>query len=170
MSKFNATVLLSLTLLLGACGFHLRNSQDLPFSTIYIALPESSELRALLARNIRAGSKTEVVSQDADAEAIFTVTGDLPRKVVLSLNTSGRVREYQLIRTFSFRLHDKMGRDLMPPAKVEIRRDISYTDDLVLSKESEEALLWRDMQNDMVQQVLRRLATAKNKPIDPEQE
>lgn len=169
MSKLSALLLLGLTLFLGGCGFHLRNSQDLPFSTLYINLPESSELRALLARNVRAGSKTEVVSEAAEAEAVFTVTGDLQRKVVLSLNTSGRVREYQLIRTFSFRLYNNQGQDLMVPAKIEIRRDISYTDDQILSKEAEETLLWRDIQNDMAQQVLRRLAVAKNKPIDPDQ-
>ncbi|RTL55763.1 MAG: hypothetical protein EKK46_05940 [Rhodocyclaceae bacterium] len=170
MKAFRLLLLLAATVLLGACGFHLRNSQDLPFKTLYIALPESSDLRATLARNIRAGSATEVVSEDTQADAILTVTGDLPRKVILSLNASGRVREFQLIRTFSFRVHDKQGRDLMVPAKIEIRRDITYTDDLVLSKEAEETLLWRDMQTDMVQQVLRRLATAKAKPIDPDQQ
>jgi len=170
MSKLSALLLLGLTLFLGACGFHLRNSQDLPFATIYINLPESSDLRAMLTRSIRASSKTEVVSEATEAEAVFTVMSDLQRKVVLSLNTSGRVREYQLIRTFTFRLHDNKGQDLMVPAKIEIRRDISYTDDQILSKEAEEALLWRDIQNDMAQQVLRRLAVAKNKPIDPDQQ
>ena len=36
MSKLSALLLLGLTLFLGACGFHLRNSQDLPLSLIHI--------------------------------------------------------------------------------------------------------------------------------------
>jgi LPS-assembly lipoprotein len=35
----------------------------------------------------------------------------------------------------------------------------------VLAKEQEEVLLWRDMQNDMVQQIMRRLAAVK--PVWP---
>ena len=47
----------------------------------------------------------------------------------------------------------------------ELRREVTYSDDLVLSKEGEEALLWRDIQNDLVQQLMRRLATAKLQPV-----
>ena len=38
-----------------------------------------------------------------------------------------------------------------------LRRDMSFNDPGPLSKESEEALLYRDMQADAVQQLLRRL-------------
>lgn len=167
MCKRSLSLLLAFAavVLLSACGFHLRGSANLPFKTLYINMPDTTEMYALLARSVRASSQTEVVKSPKDAEAVFSVTGDFPRKVILSLNTSGRVREYQLIRTFSFRVADPQGRDLLPPAKIELHRDISYTDDLVLSKEAEEALLWRDIQNDLVQQILRRLAAASPKPI-----
>ena len=46
-------------------------------------------------------------------------------------------------------------------ATVMLLRDISFNDADVLAKESEEQLLYRDMQSDMVQQILRRLAAAK---------
>jgi LPS-assembly lipoprotein len=42
-----------------------------------------------------------------------------------------------------------------------LRRDITYSDSDVLGKEQEEALLYRDMQNDAVQQMVRRLQVAK---------
>ncbi|WP_416142349.1 LPS assembly lipoprotein LptE, partial [Hydrogenophaga sp.] len=54
----------------------------------------------------------------------------------------------------------------IPPSQIVLRRDITYNDNLVLSKEAEEALLWRDIQNDLVQQILRRLAAAKLKATD----
>lgn len=169
MKKISILLLAGLALLLSACGFHLRNSQELPFRTIYLGLPESNEFRALLARNIRAASNTEVVSSRDGAEAIFLVTQDQQAKVILSLNTSGRVREYQLRRQFSFRVQDGTGRDLMVPASIQLHRDVSYSDDQVLSKEAEELLLWRDMQNDLVQQIMRRLSVAKRQPIDPDE-
>lgn len=41
-----------------------------------------------------------------------------------------------------------------------------YDDALVLAKEQEEALLYRDMQNDVLSQLMRRLAAAKLQPAD----
>jgi len=155
---------LALCGLLAACGFQLRGAYVLPFDTLYIALPDSVELHAVIKRNVEASSQARVVATAEKAQAILTVTGDVPVKTVLSLSSAGRVREFQLVRTFSFRLHDATNRDLIPPGQIVIRRDISFNDTQVLSKESEEALLWRDIQNDLVQQLLRRLAAAKLKP------
>jgi LPS-assembly lipoprotein len=44
---------------------------------------------------------------------------------------------------------------------VQLTRDVTYNDAEILAKEAEEQLLFRDMQTDMVQQILRRLAAAK---------
>ena len=148
-------------LFLAACGFQLRGAYPLPFDTIYLGLPETTELHALLKRSITAGSNARVVDSPKDAQATLQVLSDTPVKTIVSLNAAGRAREYQLVRTFSFRVADKNGRDLLPQSQIVIRRDITFSDDLVLSKESEEVLLWRDIQNDLVQQMLRRLATAK---------
>ena len=155
---------LAATFLLAACGFQLRGSYALPFDTLYIALPETAELHAVLKRNIEASTQTRVVKDAKSAQAVLTVVSDVPIKNILSLSSTGRVREFQLVRTVAFRLHDSANRDLMPPAQVVIRRDISFSDTQVLSKESEEALLWRDIQTYLVQQLLRRLAASKAKP------
>lgn len=151
----------ALVLLLSACGFQLRGAYPLPFDKLYINLPETSELHAQLKRSIAAGSNARVVSAQKDAQAMLLVLGDVPVKDVLSLSAAARVSEYQLVRTFTFRVVDAQGRDWLPRNQIVIHRDITFNDDLVLSKESEEALLWRDIQNDLVQQILRRLAAAK---------
>ena len=49
----------------------------------------------------------------------------------------------------------------MPQTSIALTRDITFADTDVLAKEAEEQLLFRDMQSDMVQQILRRLAAAK---------
>ncbi|MDO8931310.1 MAG: LPS assembly lipoprotein LptE [Rhodocyclaceae bacterium] len=161
-------LLIAVTVVLSGCGFHLRGSYTLPFDTLFINQPETAELRAVLKRNIEASTATRVVNEAKDAQASLTVLNDVPAKIVLSLSSAGRVREYQLVRTFVFRIHDAANRDLMPIGKIVIRRDISFNDDLVLSKEAEEALLWRDIQNDLVQQLLRRIAAAKAAPTEEE--
>ncbi|WIM04570.1 MAG: LPS assembly lipoprotein LptE [Candidatus Nitricoxidivorans perseverans] len=168
MRQFALLTLLAAVTILSACGFRLRGSFDtpLPFETLHIAQPETSELHAALKRSIEATGKTRIVKEAKDAQAVLSVLGDSQQKNILSLSAAGRVREFQLVRTFGFRLHDPKGRDFMPPGTIVVRREITFSDEQVLSKESEEALLWRDMQADLVQQLLRRLAAAKTRPLD----
>jgi LPS-assembly lipoprotein len=146
---------------LSGCGFKLRGAYSLPFDTLYVNQPEFSPLYALLKRNIEASSQTRVVSKKNGAQASFLVTGDLPQKIVLSLDTAGNVVEYRLLRTFGFRVVDAGDHELLPGSTINVYRDISFSNAQVLSKQSEEALLWRDIENDLVQQILRRLAAAK---------
>lgn len=146
---------------LTACGFHLRGAQPLPFESLYIAMPEYSEVGAALKRNIRAAGGTRLVDAAKDAQAVLTVVGETRERNILSLNSAGRVRELELRYRFVFRVHDNKGTDFIPQGTILLKRDMTYDDSVVLAKEQEEALLYRDMQNDLVQQILRRLAAAK---------
>ena len=189
MRAAKLSVVLLLLSLLAACGFKLRGSAELPgyklpFSTIALSLAPTSELYALLKRNIEASSPGTRVVDAKEAEAILTVLADTNVKNILSLNAAGRAREYQLVRSFTFKVHanvasatpaaqvkytdarpDVVATEYIAPSTITLRRDITFSDDLVLSKESEEALLQRDMQSDLVQQLMRRLAAAKLKPV-----
>lgn len=149
--------------LLAACGFQLRGDYALPFQTMSIALAPSSELYAQLKRSIEASSPTRIVDDPKDAEANLVVLGDRNEKVILTLSSAGRALEYDLVRTFSFKVSGPNNTDYISPSQITLRRDMTFNDDLVLSKESEEVLLWRDIQNDLIQQLLRRLAAAKLK-------
>ena len=152
---------IALTAMLVACGFQLRGNYTLPFSSLYISLADTTELYAQIRRNVEAGSTTRVVATAAQADASLIVLGDAPQKNILSLSAAGRVREFEFIRTFSFRVTDKNGADLIPTSRIVMRRELTFNDEQVLAKEAEEVLLWRDMQNDLVQQLMRRLAAVK---------
>jgi LPS-assembly lipoprotein len=58
-------------------------------------------------------------------------------------------------------VHDGKGNLYVPPSTVQLSRDVTYNDTEILAKEAEEQLLFRDMQADMVQQLLHRLAAAR---------
>jgi len=154
-----------LGLVTAACGFQLRGQAKLPFETLYVAIPQVSELGTELKRNIIAGTHTKLVNDPAQAQAILDLISEDRGKSILSFDTSGRVREFQLRYRISFRVRDARGRDYLPQSEIRLTRDISFNDAQVLSKESEELLLFRDMQSDMVQQILRRLAAAPAEPI-----
>ncbi len=151
--------------LLAGCGFQLRGSYSLPYESIYLAMPEHSELGAGLKRAIRASDSTRIADTPDDAQARFVPTTDAREKIILSVSGTGRVRELRLRYRYSYRIIDSKGRDLVPANDIELVRDLTYDDSNVLAKEQEEGLLWRDMQSDMVQQIMRRLAAVK--PVLP---
>jgi LPS-assembly lipoprotein len=152
---------------LSACGFHLRGSgghYTLPFPAMYVGLPESSPLAIDLKRNIRVNGNTVVVSDPAKADGVIEVLTDPEKtrtKSILSLNSNGRVREYLLAYTIVFRVRDKLGNELLPPTSISLNRPITFDETQLLAKEQEEALLYRDMQTDLVQQMMRRMAAIK---------
>jgi len=149
-----------LCLLVAACGFQLRGTADVPFESIYV--PQAAGGIGLeLKRSIQAGTRAKVVDDPKQAAAILEFTEETRLKEILSLTGQGRVREYLLRYRVGFRVHDGKGKDFVPANTVMLLRDISFNDADVLAKESEEQLLYRDMQTDMVQQILRRLAAAK---------
>jgi LPS-assembly lipoprotein len=152
---------LAFVLTLGACGFHLRGQSTLPFDTINLAAPEGLQVGEDLRRSIASGSRTRLVDRAADAQVVLQVVGEQRERVILSLTGAGRVSEFQLRYRFVYRLHDGKGHDIIPQNEIVLTREMSYSDQLVLAKEAEEQLLYRDMQRDMVRQVMRRLAAAK---------
>jgi LPS-assembly lipoprotein len=150
---------LLLTLLASGCGFQMRGQSTLPFETLYIA--GATPMLVELKRNVVAGTNTKLVDKPAGADAIFDIVQEVREKVIQSLDTSGRVREYQLRYRVGFRVHDEKGQNWIPTSEIALTRDISFNDAQIIAKENEEALLYRDMQTDMVQQIMRRLTRAR---------
>jgi LPS-assembly lipoprotein len=161
--RFMRAALLALlaAALLGGCGFHLRGQAQLPFETLYV--PGATPLVVELKRNLAAASRTRLVDSPTEAQAVLGFTQEARDKVILSFNTAGRVQEYQLRYRVGFRVSDpKSGQVYLPTNEILLTREVTYSDAQVLAKEAEEALLYRDMQSDMVQQILRRMVAAKS--------
>ncbi len=150
-------LLVAAPLVLVGCGFQLRQAPTFAFNSIYVAAAPNSSLGKELKRSIASASHMTVVSDAAKlntAQVVLDVLGDQREKVVVGLNASGQVREFQLRTRFKFK-------QLIPETELLQQRDISFNESAVLSKEAEEGLLYRDMQTDIVQQLMRRLAAVK---------
>jgi LPS-assembly lipoprotein len=152
-------------LLLSACGFHLRGSWELPYESIYLDIPAHSEFGAQLKRTLVGTGAARVTDTLTDAQAVFVPTGEARERKILSYSSAGRVREVQLQYRYGFRVRDRSGQDLIAPASIEMTRDLTFDESQTLAKEQEEDLLWRDMLNDLTQQVMRRLAGRKPEPV-----
>ena len=152
---------LLLTLSLAGCGFQLRGNATLPFESVFVE--GGQEIVVNLDRAIRP-TATKVTARAQDAQVTLQILGEAREKRILSLDNAGRVSEYRLLYRVSFKAVDSKGRELLEQQQIELRRDITFNDNQTLAKESEELLLYRDMQVDAVQQIIRRMSVIHVSP------
>jgi LPS-assembly lipoprotein len=147
-------------LVAASCGFHLRGDVTYPFTSLYINSPANQPFAADLKRAL-SGGRTELVEAATAAEAILDIPAVVDDKQVLSLSAGGRAREYALTKRVTFALHDAQGRDWLSSGEIVIRRAFTFNESEVLAREAEEAKLLKEMQVDAVQQIMRRLQSAR---------
>jgi LPS-assembly lipoprotein len=148
--------------LLAGCGFKLRGGQAFGFQRIAIQPQPGGPIAQELRRSF--GPAVQVLAPDepvTSAQLVLTVSDEQREKVVVGVNASGQVREFQLRTRVRLRLITAQGKELIDDAEILQQRDISYNETAALAKEVEIALLYRDMQSDIVQQILRRLAAVQ---------
>lgn len=179
---FFSTILL--TLLLSACGLHLRGqaSYALPFksitvrafndfSPIVVALKQALQDQGVQIVDTSDLPKSDQLPEDktnaSPTQLTLYVTAESTSKQILSLSGAGRVREFQLNYRVMLRVYDQQQQDWIFPATVDLQRNLPYADTLVLAKESEEAQLYQEMRRDAVQQIMRQLKTAREPSITP---
>jgi len=150
--------------LAAGCGFHLRGDVAYPFESIFINSPQPQPIVTELRRNLAGSSSTKLVDAPKDATVTLDITNVVDDKSVLTLSTGGRVSEYALTKRVSFILRDKEGHDWLPPGEIVIRRSYTFNESEVLAREHEETRTLKEMQTDAVQQIIRRLQSAR-KPL-----
>ena len=166
MKRRSVVTLLALgplaSLLLGGCGFKLRGAQSFAFQTLAInpnpGGPLALELRRSFAPAVRVLAPDQPLNQ---AQVVLDILQEQREKIVAGLSSSGQVREFQLRIRVKFRVRNAAGDELTPETELMQQRDMSFSETAVLAKEAEEVLLYRDMQSDLVQQLMRRLEAIK---------
>lgn len=157
-----------LVLGLGGCGFRLRGAQTLPFQRMRTNLSEQTAL----GRTLRAQLQASGVQLVGDApvrpgqppepvDVVLQVLIDRRERAVVGQTAAGQVRELQLRQRFTFRVGTPLGQELIADTELLEERDLSFSESLVLGKEAEEALLYRNMEQDIARQVMYRLTALK---------
>jgi LPS-assembly lipoprotein len=163
LRRLSSCLLLFISLFLTACGFQLRGEQTLPFSALNVAGNPGYATLIQLKEAVSKVPHTRLAKGMGDADGTLIITAETRDKIITALSAAGRVREYELRLRVGFRLNDKAGTPLIPPTEIMLFRLLPYDETQVLSKGEEEVLLYRDMQNDIVSQIMRRVAAAKPK-------
>ena len=147
---------------LSACGFHLRGSEALPpemavtyiqsgnpFSTLVDDFAE-----ALHARGARVTERIE------EATAVLRIQDNDKERDVLSVNTSGKVLEYELRQTIQFAEATAENLPIVESQTVSMSRAYLYKSTDVLGSEREKDTVRRTLQKSLVNMALLRIAAA----------
>jgi LPS-assembly lipoprotein len=160
-----AWLLCALLLALAGCGFGLRQPVNFAFSSLYSGVAPTSPLGVELKRQLQSSGQLEYITEASrlqEAQAVLDILTEQRIKTVVGVSATGQVREFQLRLIIKFRLRTPQGKELIPETELVQQRALSYDEVFALAKEAEEAMLYRNMQSDMVQQILRRLAAVKS--------
>lgn len=149
------------TTALAACGFELRRSPKLPFRSLaLVGFAPNSTLAVLIRQQIVEGG-TQVLDTPGRVDLVLEALADAREKSVVASTAAGQVREVQLRVKLRFRAATPSGQILLPADELLLTRDMSYNETAALAKAQEETVLYRAMEDDVVAQVLRRLAAVR---------
>jgi Rare lipoprotein B len=151
------------TLWLAGCGFHLRGSTNLAFSTLAVQ-GANGPLLIDLKRQIASTTATRIADDPKQAQAIFTLLSDSPTQTAVAYNADGTVAQYQLRETVRFQLTTPAGQMLIPPTSISQTSSLSYSTSATLAKANEADLLYRGMRQDIVNRIMFQLSTVKRAP------
>ena len=112
-----------------------------------------------LRRELKTRYRLQLVSRIAEAEVVCRVLQINQQRLVVGFSGSGRPREIELRTAVTFRVEDPLGRSLIATDTIELRRAISVSESEVLSTDDAEKFQISAMEEDILQQILRRLAT-----------
>jgi LPS-assembly lipoprotein len=142
---------------IAGCGFKLKGPTELPFAKLYTNFAESSLVGVDFKRLLRAQGSVEIVTKPELGEVRLMILQDLREREIVGYSATGRPREYQLRQKLRYQILDSKADPIGEAVEIVIRRDISTSEALINAKQQEEERLYRDMQDDLVQQLIRRL-------------
>lgn len=144
---------------LTACGFHLRGDVKLAPELSRIHIQGANVYDPLVRDLTRAltSAGAAVVEDPQSATAVLQILENSGKRRVLSVRSTGKVQEYELYQTFTFRVRDAAGKELLAVQQLELTREYLFDADDVLSKSTEEEALRRDMRRDLVRLAMLRL-------------
>ena len=156
MLRIKNTFLLITVLFISACGYHLRGSIDLPeeLKRIYMQ-GASGQLNKIMQKTLKS-SGGKLVDKVQQAGIVVAVVKEKMDRRVLSLSSTGRANEYQIIYTLNFNLLDAEGNSLTELQHLEINRDYFNDQEQILAKNIEEQIIRDEIYRKAVQSIISR--------------
>ena len=147
------------------CGFHLRGyTLAENVGSYFIESSTDARMRGPLIQGLRlAGVESAANARAADV-VIELIDGRRERRGV-SVTGAARVAEYELAIELEYLVRDGGGTELLAAQTVRVERVYRLDANNIVGSNEEQTLLERELENDLVQQVIRAL-NAVTRPAD----
>ncbi len=160
-----ASLLLMSTLVLAACGFHLRQSVALPpgMQRVHVTVAGNNDLQRGLARAL-VGSGATVEDKAGTGIAELAVPVAYFSTDTLTVSGQARVTEYTVRYQVQFEVHDGTGQSLIPRQRIDMQREFSYDATNTIGTAAQVDAIHGSLNDDMIQAILFRLQAATKHP------
>jgi len=152
-------ILLLLLAMCSACGFKLRGAVELPavLQETYLESenPFTGMARALRIELEAAGAR--VVESSEQATAVLIIVNERSQNRILSVGSTGKASEYELLEEITFELADRNGKILVQKQNLRMIRDLVFDETELLGKVSESEQLHVQMRRNLARQIITRI-------------
>ena len=150
------TVLL-MALLVSGCGFKLRGSVEIPDSLKRVYFTAAQETQAVkAARRLLKSNGVSFVASSGSAPYHLEILGETSKRRAATLTSSAKAREYELRSTLQFQVRGRDKKLVIPSTELVVERFYTFDEDNITAGDAEEALLRREMRDNLAQQLVRR--------------
>ena len=161
----NALLITMLALLLGGCGFQLRDTVELPpeMALTQIVVDDPYSPLARRVQTLLEQNGVQFVS-GARATAILEIPVNESITSVLTIADNARVREYRVSHVVQFRLLDAGGSEMLTMQTLRQSREISFDEQKILATSREQEYLKEDLAQDLARLLVSRLESVSAGP------
>ena len=137
-------IIISILLTLSACGYSMRGSINIPSSikSISVTSGQYSELVDILNSSLNSSNIKSSISKDDNMYRIVILSETFNRRQ-LSINSAGRVNEYELIYSVNFEL--KIPNKKSIKDRIILYRDYSFDENNVMGNSDRENEIQKGM-------------------------
>ncbi len=158
-------IIVTIGLLISACGFHLRGDIELPalYERVHIVDRGNTAVAKPLAEFLQ-NVGSDIVSRPEEATAVITLLSRGTQRRALAVGGKS-IREYELQLNVSFIVQNGLGEQIGVQQNVSMTRTYRNDPDDVLGKGNEEAVIIDEMNRDILPQILFRLKALADKSL-----
>lgn len=154
--RINLPVILTISLLTTACGYHLRGAYDLPAAMKSIFLQGGSPTLRDQLNAVLKSSSGQLADSPEKADIVLRIFNDGIERRVLSLSERGRSNEIELAGHLEFELLNAKNGVVVAREPIEFRREYFNDQQDVIAKDNEETVIRKEMYQQVVRQIINR--------------
>lgn len=166
MNNYKALFLTFLITLTTACGWHLRGQANIPpaLRILDVNMAKADFTTQKLLKN---AFKNNNVTISSDASYKLVIVKEESKKRTLSVTSSAKASEYELLQVLTFKLLNDEGQALTADLEIKSYRTQQYDADASAGKAQEEVQIRRELKRDNVNKLLLKLQATKVDQLKP---